>query len=55
MKNLSENSYKKVRHAGASSLVIGIVLIVGGITLGTLSLVNGGKLISTNKSLRELL
>lgn len=55
MANLNEKTYKKVKYAGASNLVVGILLIVGGVVLGTLSVVNGAKLFSTNKELRDLL
>jgi len=54
MNRINEKTYKSIRRTGAFNLVIGIVLIIGGVSLGTLSIVNGSKLLA-NKNLRNLL
>lgn len=51
MLEYSEKTYKRVGRAGASNIVIGILLIVGGITLGVLSIVHGGKLLASKQDL----
>jgi hypothetical protein len=40
---------KQIKRIGASSLVLGILTIIFGITIGTLSIVNGGKLLARKK------
>ena len=54
MNRINEKTYKSIRRTGAFNLVIGIVLIIAGVSLGTLSIVNGSKLLA-NKNLRNLL
>ncbi len=51
MLEFSEKTYNRIGKAGATNIVIGILLIVGGITLGVLSIVHGGKLLSTRSDL----
>lgn len=51
MLEYSDKTFKRVVNAGAANIVIGILLIVGGITLGTLSIVHGGKLLATRHDL----
>ena len=40
-----ENVYKTMRNAGAWSIAIGIIVLVTGISVGILSIVNGGALL----------
>lgn len=54
MNRINEKTYKSIRRTGAFNLVIGIILIVGGVSLGTLNILNGSKLLA-NKDLRNLL
>lgn len=51
MLEFSEKTYNRVGKAGATNIVIGVLLIVGGITLGVLSIVHGGKLLSSRSDL----
>lgn len=40
-----ENVYKTMRNAGAWNIAIGIIVLVTGVSLGILSIVNGGALL----------
>ena len=42
---MSERVYKTMCRAGASSLVMGIILMVTGITAGIMMVVNGARLL----------
>lgn len=42
---MEEKAYKTMGITGGLSIAIGIITIVGGIVLGVLSIVNGGKLL----------
>lgn len=44
-----EKVYKSMKSAGASSIALGVIMIVLGITIGILMVVNGAKLLK-NKS-----
>jgi hypothetical protein len=55
MKRISEKTYKRIRRAGGANIAIGTIAIIVGITLGTLSIVEGAKLLSTKKDLIEML
>lgn len=46
---MPEKAYQTMRHAGAWNLVMGVVILITGITLGVMSIIYGGKLIK-NKS-----
>lgn len=46
---MPEKAYQTMRHAGAWNLVMGVVILIMGITLGVMSIIYGGKLIK-NKS-----
>ena len=46
---MSEIAYKTMAQTGAANLVLGIVVLVTGITAGVLLLVQGGRLLK-NKS-----
>ena len=46
---MSEKAYKTMAKTGAANLVLGIVVLVTGITAGVLLLVQGGRLLK-NKS-----
>ena len=46
---MSEKAYKTMAQTGAANLVLGIVVLVTGITAGVLLLVQGGRLLK-NKS-----
>ena len=54
MNRINEKTYKSIRKTGVFNLVFGIILIIGGVTIGTLSIVNVSKLLA-NKNLRNLL
>lgn len=51
MLEYNEMTFQRVGRAGAANITIGVLLIVGGITLGVLSIVHGGKLLASRKSL----
>jgi hypothetical protein len=42
---MNERTYKTIEMVGAGSLVIGIITIVTGVTLGVLTIVNGARLL----------
>lgn len=46
---MDEKIYKTMGSAGASTLAVGICVLAGGITAGTLLIVNGARLLK-NKS-----
>lgn len=48
---MSEKVYKSMKSAGAWSLVLGIVLIVVGVTVGVLQIIQGGKLLNDKKEI----
>lgn len=43
---MDERLYKKIKSAGASNLVFGILALVFGITAGVMLLVNGARLLA---------
>lgn len=47
----NEKVYKKISEAGAAGVVLGIVLIVIGISIGTMSIVFGAKALRVKKHL----
>jgi len=51
MLEYNEQVYKKVTNAGSAGIILGILIIVAGITLGTLTIVFGGNLLATRKHL----
>lgn len=51
MLEYSEKTYQRIGRAGASNIVIGVLLIIGGLTLGVLSIVHGGKLLASRRHL----
>lgn len=46
-----EKVYKTMKSSGVSSIVFGIITIVGGALLGAFMIANGGKLLSRKKDL----
>jgi hypothetical protein len=48
---MAERVYKTMKSVGAFSLVMGILLIVGGIAGGVAVIVNGAKLLSAKSDL----
>ncbi len=46
-----ERVYRRMKHAGAFDISLGVVLIVFGVTMGTLTLVSGGKLLKARKEI----
>ena len=46
-----ERVYRRMKKAGAYNITLGVILIVFGVTMGTLSLVNGGKLLHSRKEI----
>jgi hypothetical protein len=55
MKSMSEKTYKKIQRTGASNIALGTIAVVLGITIGTLTIVSGAKLLATKKELIELM
>ena len=51
MVEYDENVYKKVTNTASFNIVIGIIVILFGITLGVLNIVFGSMLLSTRKNL----
>lgn len=51
MLEYSDLTFKRVGRAGTANIVVGILLIVGGLTLGILTIVHGGKLLASTKDL----
>jgi len=51
MLEYNEKVYKKITNAGSAGIILGIIIIIGGITLGTLSIVFGGNMLATRKHL----
>ncbi|MBR0146143.1 MAG: hypothetical protein IJM25_05705 [Eubacterium sp.] len=46
-----ERVYRQIKRAGGYNIALGVVLIVSGITLGTLNIVTGGKLLKSRKQI----
>lgn len=46
---MPEKAYQTMKHAGAWNIVMGILILIAGVTIGILSIVYGGKLVK-NKS-----
>ncbi len=42
---MNEKVYNTVSHAGSSSLVLGILVLVTGVVSGTLMIINGARLL----------
>lgn len=51
MLEYNEHVVKRITTAGSANIVIGVLFIVIGITLGTLSIIYGGRMLSTRKHL----
>ncbi len=51
MLEYSDKVYKKITNAGTAGIVVGILVIISGITLGTMSIVFGGNMLATRKHL----
>lgn len=49
--DFNESVYKRISNAGTASIVVGIIMIVISVVLGTLIIVHGGKLLSSKKYL----
>ena len=47
----SDKIYKRITNAGSAGIVLGIIMIVGGIAIGTMSIVFGGSMLSLRKHL----
>lgn len=43
--NMGEKIYKTMKHSGAGAIVLGVLCVIFGITVGVISIVNGAKLI----------
>jgi hypothetical protein len=48
-----EETRKKIAGAGAWSLVLGILTLLYGLTVGILGIVNGGRLLGQSRKLRS--
>ena len=48
-----EQTRKRLSHSGIEALILGILTILFGVTVGVLNIVNGGKLLRQKKSLRS--
>ena len=46
-----ERVYRRMKSAGAYNITLGVVMIVFGVTMGVLSIVNGGKLLRSRKEI----
>lgn len=46
---MGEKVYKTMRNAGVWNIVFGVLMIVGGVTIGIIQLVHGGKLLKEKK------
>ncbi|MDE5966727.1 MAG: hypothetical protein K2G89_07830 [Lachnospiraceae bacterium] len=46
---MPEKAYQTMKHAGAWGIVMGVLLMIAGITIGVMSIIYGGKLLK-NKS-----
>lgn len=42
---MNEKLYKSMKHVGGTNIALGILAIVGGVTLGILTIVNGAKML----------
>lgn len=51
MLEYNEKVYKKISNVGAAGVVLGIILIVIGITIGTMSIVFGAKALRVKQHL----
>ncbi len=51
MLEYNEKVYKKITNAGSAGIVLGVLVIISGITLGTLSIVFGGNMLAIRKHL----
>jgi hypothetical protein len=45
----SDKIYNRIRNAGVAGIVLGIIIIVGGIAIGTMSIVFGGRMLNLRK------
>ena len=48
---MNEKQYKTVGNAGITSLVLGIVVITSAIAVGVLMIIQGAKLLKSNKDI----
>ncbi len=48
---MHEKVYKTMNRAGISSIIFGIILILVGVSVGVLSLINGGRLLKRKSDL----
>jgi hypothetical protein len=48
---MNEKVYKTMKSVGAWNIVFGILLIVGGVTIGIIQLVHGGRLLKDKKEI----
>lgn len=48
---MSEKLYRTVKQAGAGSLVLGIIILITGLTVGILSIVNSARLLAVGKNI----
>lgn len=51
MLEYNEKIYKKVTNSGSAGVVLGVLIIITGIVIGTLSIVYGGSMLSVRKHL----
>lgn len=51
MLDFNESVYKKISNAGAGNIVVGILMIIVGLTLGILTIVQGARILSSKKHL----
>ena len=47
----SDKIYKRITNAGSAGIVLGILIIVGGIAIGTMSIVFGASMLNLRKHL----
>lgn len=51
MIEFNEKIYKRISSAGTGNITVGILMIIVGVTLGTLTIVHGAKILTSKKHL----
>ncbi len=48
---MPEKAYQTMKHAGTWNIVMGVLILVAGITIGIMSVIYGGKLLANKKEI----
>lgn len=51
MLDFNESIYKKIGNAGTNNVVVGILMIILGVVLGTLTIIQGAKILKSKEHL----